>query len=464
MSRGLATCPRVSSPAMPKAINVVAARQRIFEQRVYRALAWHGVHMAPSLQDRSLDLHRQHCETLQHNVHFPSHAADLVRGTLGDTAWRRAKRLHRAAATERHIVFPAAPRNTGIALRAEADEFLPTDTAYDELVSTDAVLEALASPTEMVNDCPPIIPLVVDAHEQSASIEQLVWMAQSVALSRVGHGHSACQTNQAWEALEHRQTLIEKVEHVHHAKLVAHVANLQEDVRTMGTLLSLASGGSMTTMDVKQEIAAAIAEVAQGTTAGQTSPASDCTPKASLTLEDIEALELIDLNTLKVNNELFQEQLRSLKDLMDVALEDRLTAVGKDITALRCEIGDCRARCDKHVSDSSELAGHDTKIAALTSRAAEMERLLDGVRVSLKDALSSMAHDTSEAVRDGMQKALAVANDTSEKHARFLLTHMENRFQSLASDVEKLERTCGANALETEPLQESERPEPAWAD
>ena len=100
-----------------KKYNLLAAQLRIIK----------ASSASVTLQDRSVTLHTFHCELLQHNVHFPSYAVDQCssHALVSRSHARWAKRLHQAAATERHEVFsteagfegvapPAAPISTSV--------------------------------------------------------------------------------------------------------------------------------------------------------------------------------------------------------------------------------------------------------------------------------------------------------------------------------------------------------------
>jgi hypothetical protein len=68
--------------------NQLAARQRISEKRVRRAIA----------------VHRGLFILLGYNVHSPARAAALVRDIIGRHAYSHALSLHRRAGVERHKV------------------------------------------------------------------------------------------------------------------------------------------------------------------------------------------------------------------------------------------------------------------------------------------------------------------------------------------------------------------------
>ena len=90
---------------MGKRLNDMAARLRIVQSSIRRSADVNSV----SLQDTAVILHGFHCELLGHNVHYDSEALAHCRDLVTPTYFRWARQIHRAAATERHDVFPCIP-------------------------------------------------------------------------------------------------------------------------------------------------------------------------------------------------------------------------------------------------------------------------------------------------------------------------------------------------------------------
>ena len=89
--------------AMGKRQNALAAQLRILKKSVF-------AHVVPgqSLQDVSVELHRFHRELVGRNRHFASQALEECRHLVPAPHRLWARNIHRAAALERHEVFPAA--------------------------------------------------------------------------------------------------------------------------------------------------------------------------------------------------------------------------------------------------------------------------------------------------------------------------------------------------------------------
>mmetsp|Transcript_20170 Transcript_20170/g.47012 ORF Transcript_20170/g.47012 Transcript_20170/m.47012 type:complete len:398 (+) Transcript_20170:120-1313(+) len=99
---------------MARKLNMLAARQRIFERRLQRL---HPQLCSLDLQQRSIERHQLSCDLLGYNVHFATHAADLARPMTGDHVWRCSKRIHRAAAEQRHCVWK--PKASAVSIEQE---------------------------------------------------------------------------------------------------------------------------------------------------------------------------------------------------------------------------------------------------------------------------------------------------------------------------------------------------------
>ena len=88
---------------MGKRQNALAAQLRILKKSLFAHVV-----PGPSLQDVSVELHRFHCELVGRNHHFASQALEECRHLVPAPHRLWARNIHRAAALERHEVFPAA--------------------------------------------------------------------------------------------------------------------------------------------------------------------------------------------------------------------------------------------------------------------------------------------------------------------------------------------------------------------